>query len=166
MLHVNLRYFMGLGKLAHTFRNYRQFMCNPSTNSQSYFLPLLGTISGPQQMTHCPRTSLEPLQCWWFASATSVPYSVHNQSRASEALVAQNGWPTSWDLMDSHMAGPMCVKLSGVVGGCQVSVLGQRNISNWKKNLIFFCLLPNSIWSLHVWRLSRLWGLSPSDTST
>ena len=37
-------------------------------------------------------------------------------SEASDALVAQNGW--IWSLpMDSHMAGPMCVKLSGVDGG-------------------------------------------------
>ena len=30
--------------------------------------------------------------------------------------------------MDSHMAGPMCVKLSGVVGGCRVGDLGQKKI--------------------------------------
>ena len=42
--------------------------------------------------------------------------------------------------MDSHMAGPMCVKLSGVVGGAG-GVTSAKKKSNFQIEIFFACCL-------------------------
>ena len=80
-----------------------------------------------------------------------------------------------WSLMDAHMPGPICVKLSEFVEG-RWGFNSANKKNKKKKNLMkffwsiffeeVFCLQPNPTSSLHACRLSRLWGLSPCDTST
>ena len=48
---------------------------------------------------------------------------------ASKALVAQNSELCGYSAMDSHMAGPMSMRLPGVVWGHRKSDLGQKNNS-------------------------------------
>ena len=104
-----------------------------------------------------------------------MSYYESYQSWASEASEAwKPRQPDNRDslLMDSTMAGPISVKLSGVHEGRWEIVLGQKK--NWFRHLEkilekksqFFCLQPNPTSPLHAWRLSWLWGLSPCDTST
>ena len=50
--------------------------------------------------------------------------------------------------MISEIPGPICVRLSGIVGGRWVIVLGKTKIK--KLNMEVVCLQPNPIWSLHA----------------